>query len=330
MATYKKCRPYADYIVFGLVMSLAPLFVEMGVLRFAYLTIIASVIIYSIAALGLNILLGYAGLVSLGTAGFMGVGAYLAAIFTVDFGMGFFASFVLTIVITSLLGVVVGLVSLRIEGFFLAIATLAIAEVLRQGFIEFVQFTNAFGGRSADYPHIFGHTLSRNGTFWLLVAFLVLFMIISHNIQNSYIGRALSAMRGSEAAAAAMGVNIFKYRLVAFAIATAYAGASGVLYMHFIRFTFPNTWVLTLSLTLFAAVIIGGTRSIAGVVLGSFIVFGMPDLILSNLPVIGGIGGMAFVFTGVLIIVIMLFYPAGLINIRHSIKKLFVKRGGRL
>ena len=328
MGAINKYRPYLDYVVFGLLLMTLPLLVNIGVVRFGDLTIIAGVIIYAIVALGLNVLMGYAGLVSLGTAGFMGVGAYLTAFFTQDLGFGFLPSLLLTMVITSVLGILVGLISLRVEGFFLAMATLAVAEILRQVFIEFSAFTNGFSGKTAGFPSFFGVSLTRNTTFILLVVFLVIAMVVTHNLAHGYIGRALSAMRGSEAAASAMGVNVFKYRLIAFAVSTAYAGLGGILYMHFIRFTLPTTWVFTMSLMLFAAVVIGGVRSVAGTVVGAFIVFGAPDLILTNLPVIGDVNGMPFVFTGILIIIVVLYYPAGLVYIWHDVKKFIRKRRG--
>ncbi len=132
-------------------------------------------------------------------------------------------------------------------------------------------------------------------------------------------------MRGSEAAAQAMGVNLLKYRLMAFGIATLYAALGGVLYVHFIRFAYPSGWNVNLSLQILAVVVIGGMRTIIGPVIGSFIVFGVPELILKQLPIIGNIDGLAYIFTGVLIIVVILFYPNGLIYIGHDIKKLFKK-----
>jgi branched-chain amino acid transport system permease protein len=322
---YKKYRPYTDYIVFGLLLSLIPLLVNLRVIRFAYLTIIAGVIVYAIVTLGLNLLMGYAGLVSLGTAAFMGVGAYLAAFLTQDLGMDFLPSIILTVIVTSLLGIVVGLISLRVEGFFLAMATLAVAEILRQIFIEFTSFTGSFVGRNAGFPVFFGYTFNRNQTFLLLVVFLVIAMFVTHNFANSYTGRALSAMRGSEAAASAMGINIFRYRLIAFSVSTAFAGLGGALYMHFIRFTFPNVWMFSLALMLVAAVVIGGIRSVSGSIIGAFLVFGAPALILANLPVIGDVNGLDFIFTGILIIIIAMYYPAGLVYVGHDVKRLWHK-----
>jgi branched-chain amino acid transport system permease protein len=280
--------------------------------------------------------MGYGGLVSLGTAGFMGVGAYLTAILTVDVGLPFFLVLLITVAVTVLLGIIVGLVSLRVEGFFLAIATLVLSEILRRVFMQ-LEIFNGFAGRSIpNFPTIFGHTLNRNETYWLLVIFLVLAMMITYNIFKSPTGRAMSAMRGSEPAARAMGINIFRYRLLTFAVATGFAGLAGSLFMYFMRFTNPHQWILILSLQIFAVVVIGGVRSVAGTVLGAFIVFGTPDLIFSNLPVIGDVHGLAFVFTGVLIVVVVLFSPLGLIYLWYNlwykfkafVRKIFRKKRG--
>lgn len=319
---YKKTKPYSSYILFGILLSLLPIFVQLGFLKYSYLTTIASILIYSIVALGLNLLVGYSGLVSLGTAGFMGLGTYLAAYLTADLGLPFELSLLISVAVPMVIGILTGLVSLRIEGYYLAIATLAISEILRKIFVEFEFITNGFSGKQAAYPTLLGVIkLGRNGTFFLIVAFLVLIMIITHNIINSYTGRALSTMRGSEAAAQAMGINIFKYRLLSFAVAVAFSALGGVLYVHFVKYTYPNAWSLTLSLNILAVILIGGIRSIPGTVLGAFVVFGVPDLILKRLPIIGGIDGMAYIFNGILIIVVILFYPTGLINIKHSFTK---------
>lgn len=322
IAKYKKGKPYTDYLLFGILLLLLPIFVELGLLKYSYLTTIASILIYSIVALGLNLLVGYSGLVSLGTAGFMGLGTYLAAYLTADLGLPFELSLLISVAVPMIIGVLTGLVSLRIEGYYLAIATLAISEILRKVFVEFEWITNGFSGKKAAYPELLGFIkLDRNGTFILIVVFLVAVMIITHNIINSYTGRALSTMRGSEAAAQAMGINIFKYRLLSFAVAVAYSALGGVLYMHFVKYTYPNAWTLTLSLNILAVIIIGGIRSIPGTILGAFVVFGVPDLILKRLPIIGGIDGMAYIFNGIMIIIVILFYPTGLIYIKNKFKK---------
>ncbi|MDF2951163.1 MAG: leucine/isoleucine/valine transporter permease subunit [Anaerocolumna sp.] len=322
----KSNSPYKQYLLFGLVLLLIPVLVHIGVIKYSFLTIIASILIYSIVALGVNLLVGYSGLVSLGTAGFMGMGTYLAAYFTADLKLPFEISLIISVAVPMIIGVVTGLVSLRIEGYYLAIATLAISEILRKVFVEFDVVTNGFSGKDADYPTMLGFfELDRNSTFILIVVILIAVMFITHNFINSYTGRALSTMRGSEAAAQAMGINIYRYRLLSFAVAVGYAALGGVLYIHFIKYTYPNAWTLLFSLNILAVIIIGGVRSIPGTILGAFIVFGVPDLILKNLPVIGDIDGLAYVFNGVLIIVVILLYPAGLIHFWHNTKMKLAK-----
>lgn len=323
----KKGNPIRNYIIFGLLLLLLPVLVNAGIIQYSYITIISSILIYSIVALGLNLLVGYSGLVSLGTAGFMGLGTYLAAWFTADLNLPFELSLILSIAIPMLVGILTGLVSLRIEGYYLAIATLAISEILRKVFVEFDFITNGFSGKSAAYPKLLGFwKLDRNLTYGLIVVFLIIIMIITYNIVNSYTGRALSTMRGSEAAAQAMGINISRYRLLAFAIAVGYAALGGVLYVHFIKYTYPNAWILGFSLNILAVIVIGGIRSIPGTIVGAFVVFGIPDLVLKKLPVIKDIDGLAYIFTGVLIIVVILFYPAGVVNIWNDIKRKLFKR----
>jgi branched-chain amino acid transport system permease protein len=109
-------------------------------------------------------------------------------------------------------------------------------------------------------------------------------------------------------------------------LAVGYSALGGVLYIHFIKYTYPNAWTLLFSLNILAVIIIGGVRSIPGTILGSFIVFGVPDLILKNLPVVGKIDGLAYIFNGVLIIVVILLYPAGLIQLWTNVKIKFAKR----
>lgn len=328
IAKMKKGNPIRNYILFGIVLLLLPILVEIGIVQYSHITIFASILIYAIVSLGLNLLVGYSGLVSLGTAGFMGLGTYLAAYFTADLKLPFEISLIISVAIPMIIGVITGLISLRIEGYYLAIATLAISEILRKVFVELDFVTNGFSGKSANYPKLLGFfQLDRNLTYVLVVIFLVLIMIITHNFVNSYTGRALSTMRGSEAAAQAMGINIYRYRLLAFAVAVGFAALGGVLYMHFIKYTYPNTWTLAFSLNILAVIIIGGVRSIPGTIVGSFIVFGVPDLILKKLPVIGQIDGMAYIFNGVLIIVIILFYPMGLVHLWSDVKrKLMIKK----
>ncbi len=314
------------YIIFGVFLCLIPTLQQVGILESATVIVIGTVMFYSIVAIGLNVLLGYSGLISLGTAGFMGLGSYLAAYMTSDLGMPFIVSVLVSVSIPLAIGLVIGLISLRIEGYYLAIATLGVSEILKQVFVEMEFLTGGFSGKNAAYPKLFVFKLDRQWTFIFIAVILVIILIVTENFIKSRTGRAMLTMRGSESAAKAMGINILRYKLTAFAVATLYASLAGVLYVHFIRFSYPSGWNLTLSLQILAVIVIGGMRTISGPILGSFVVFGVPELILKRLPIIGNIDGLAFIFTGVLIIGVILFYPNGLIHIGTDIKRYWTKR----
>jgi branched-chain amino acid transport system permease protein len=316
-------NPYVQFILFGLVLATLPIMAQtFPFVKSGYIITIGGTLIYAIAALGLNLLLGYSGLISLGTAGFMGLAAYISAYLTVDLGWPFLASMAVAVIIPTLIGILVGLVSLKIEGMYLAIATLAVSEVIRKTFEEFDMFTNGFSGKAAKFPAFFNISLDRASTYYLIVIVMVLVMILMYNMVNGQLGRALNAMRGSEAASQAMGVNLLKYRLIAFAFATAFAALSGVLYVHFVRYSYPSIWSLKLSLDFLAMIIIGGLRSIYGTVLGAFIIFAVPDLFLKQIPYFNQL---SYMFNGILIILVIMFYPNGIVNLRHDIKKWWKK-----
>jgi branched-chain amino acid transport system permease protein len=139
---------------------------------------------------------------------------------------------------------------------------------------------------------------------------------------NGRLGRALNAMRGSEAASQAMGVNLLNHRLIAFALATMYAAIAGVLYVHFVKYSYPTIWSLNLSLNFLAMIVIGGLRSIYGTLLGAFIVFAVPDLLLKQVPFFSDL---SYVLNGILIIVVIIFYPNGLVHMFTDLKRFIVK-----
>ncbi|MFP3155120.1 branched-chain amino acid ABC transporter permease [Lachnospiraceae bacterium ZAX-1] len=324
---------YLRFCLFGLLLCVLVLLTNAGLMKTSTLSYLGNVLVYAVAALGLNLLLGYSGLISLGTAGFMGLGAYLAAYVTGDLGIhvgiSFWIALLAAIFIPTLIGVLIGAISLRVRSIYLGIATLCISEILHKTFEEASFITGGMQGKKAKYPIIFGFEFDRNATFILFVIILVLVMMLTYNIVNGQMGRALHAMRGSEVAAQAMGINLLKYRLIAFAIATAYAGLAGLMYVFFVKFSYPDVWTLNLSLYILAAVVIGGLRSIYGSVIGAFVVWAVPDLILKNLPVIQDINGMAYIFNGILIILVIIFFPNGLsglgIIIKNAILRLFKK-----
>jgi branched-chain amino acid transport system permease protein len=315
---------YTKFTVLGLFLFLVPLLSELDVIRYSTVSLIAYIVIYTIVAMGLNILLGYSGLMSLGTAGFVGFGAYGVVYFSNTMGMPYELAALATIIIASLIGLFIGLFSLKVEGVYLAISTLAVGEIFGEVFRRVTWFTNAFGGVHYDYPTLFGFIeLNRNFTYIFLVIIMVLMMVVMYHITRSKTGRALMAMSRSKSSAQAMGVSVSQYKLTAFLIATVFATIGGILYASFYRYVQPLDWNLMLTLLVLAMVVVGGMKSIFGTFLGVVIIYGVPKLWLEDL--FSGIDGVAYIFSGILIIVVVMYYPYGLIHLGVDIKRMYLK-----
>jgi branched-chain amino acid transport system permease protein len=316
------------YVLFGLVLSLMPLLSEMGIMKNSTVRIIGFVVIYTIVALGLNLLLGFSGLVSLGTAGFMGFGAYMFIFISNHVFDGFLFAMSVTLLLSVGLGIIIGLLSIKVEGIYLAIGTLFVGEILLQIFRSVGWFTNGFSGTRIHHPmfHLFftNITLTRNTTYLFMVLILILVMIGMYNLVNSRTGRALMAMSRSEHAAQAMGISIIKYRLIAFILATVLATLGGVLYASYFGYVDPTPWNLNRSLLFIAMVVVGGYKSIFGTALGAFIIHAVPEMYLKD--IFSGNPEFSYIFAGVLIIVVIMFYPNGSVYLWHDLKKLYYKR----
>jgi len=294
----------------------------------ATVTLAASMVYTAIAALGINVLLGYSGQISLGHAAFMGLSANLSAYLTKQLELPFLLAVLLAVLAPLLIGLILGAIAVRLEGFYLAIATLGFGEILRQLFIEMDWFTGGFSGASAKYPTIFGHTFSKNEMYIFMVALLVVLMMLVYNLVHSSTGRAMIAMKSSRSAAMAMGVNVFQYKLISFAISSVFAGLAGVCYVHFFRHVDPTVWTAGLSLNLIAIVVIGGGATVGGAVVGAVVMHGLPEL-MKEMPIVGEIPGVPLLIVGILMVIMLIFYPRGLIHIPRDIVNFFQKRAAR-
>ncbi len=308
-------NPYFKYIL-GSIIFVIIVFIDLQLGLFASRTVnlLIRVVYFSVVAIGFNILLGYAGQISLGHAAFMGFGAYLTAFISNNYGLGFLPTIILSGLIPMVFGVILGLVALRLERLYLAIATLGIGVTIEFVFREWVWFTNGFSGARLSRPEIFGFAFN-NSRHFLLLSTIILFIVIlfTYNLINSKTGRALSAMRDSGHAAQAMGISLFKYKLIAFALSAFYVGIAGSLYAYAERYVHPSTWGAELSLDMLAMVVIGGLASIGGSVTGAgFLVF-VPRLV-QDLPLIGEITNINFILTGLAMILVIRFMPIGIYN----------------
>lgn len=249
-----------------------------GFLNPYYVDIVVFLFIYILLGLGLNLITGYAGQVSLGHAAFYGIGAYTSAILSVKGGMNVWLSIFLAIVITFMISALLGLPSLRIREDFLAITTLGLG-LIAQSFFKNAEITGgAYGIGSIPAPSLFGMELT-NGGYLLLVLLVMLLGIYGvKKMVASRIGRAWMVIREDETVAQAMGINTFYYKVLVFAIGGAYAGAGGALFAHKVSFVSADSFGTTISLTLLSMIVLGGLGSIRGTLFGVSFLYLVPEI----------------------------------------------------
>ncbi len=272
------------------------------------------VIYYGIVALGFNVLLGYGGQISLGHAAFMGLGAYLTAYLAGNYQLNFLPVLLISGLIPMFFGTALGLVALRLERLYLAIATLGLGVTIQQVFQEWTAFTGGFSGVRVPRPEMFGYVFAHSHHYLLLISLILLaVMILSYNFARSRTGRALKAMRDSEYAARSLGINLVKYKLLAFAASSFYVGIAGSLYAYAERFVHPQIWGVELSLDMLAMVVIGGLASIPGSLFGAAFLVLIPQ-ISRTIPLLNRITNINFILTGLAMIFVIKFMPMGIYN----------------
>jgi branched-chain amino acid transport system permease protein len=320
------------------VAALAALFILVVPLVFGayFVTILNLILIAIVGALGLNILLGYTGQISIGQGAFMSVGAYTAANLIVRLGLPFWITIPAGGLMAALVGTIVGIPSLRIKGIYLAIATLA-AQLIIEWTINHVHWIS--GGIQASIeiprPSLFGHKItSEPGIYLFLMFFVVLAIVATQNLVRSRIGRAFIAVRDQDIAAEIIGINIFRYKLYAFAISSFYAGVAGVLESYYLGIANYEQFQLDVSIDYLAMVIIGGLGSILGSIFGAVFVTLLPIVTRWGLQASGGlffaqssldniIPSLRLVIFGGLIILFLVVEPDGLARLWRNIRNYF-------
>jgi branched-chain amino acid transport system permease protein len=305
------------------------------------LLLVAEGCVFGIGAIGLNIITGYAGQVSLGHAFFVGIGAYTAAALSGDpdgevlgFGITSLPVWLLAAgLMAGLTGLLVAPLVARLRGLYLAIVTLGLVFIGMYVFREWTDLTGGPGvGRPAAVPELFGYRFDEAGeflsraqkTYLLMVVLLVIFALLARNLMRSRTGRALAAVRDRDIAAAVIGVDLTRYKMIAFAVSSFYAGVAGAL-LYVITGTFvPETFGLLLSVQFIAMILIGGVATISGSIMGALFITLLPR-ISSEIPGIGFIedisngeitvNEVAAILYGLLIIVFLIFEPRGLYGI---------------
>jgi branched-chain amino acid transport system permease protein len=301
-----------------------------------YLSVINLVLIAIVGALGLNILVGYTGQISVGHAAFMSVGAYTAANLAVHLQLPFWVTLPAGGLMAALIGAVVGIPSLRIKGLYLAIATLA-SQLIIEWIINHTPAISGGAQASIEVPRpvFMGHEIKSQGDLYYFLLFFAVFATLAAlNIVRSRIGRAFVAIRDQDIAAEIIGINIFRYKLLSFAISSFYAGVCGVLYTYYFGIANYEAFQIGVSIDYLAMVIIGGLGSILGSIFGAIFVTMLPIVLRLVMEPLGGlffdagelsgmIASTRLILFGCLIILFLVLEPEGLNRLWRNIRNYF-------
>lgn len=279
------------------------------------------VLCFAFAAIGLNLLTGFAGLISIGHGAFFGVGAYVTAILVAEHGWPHSGALVASALAAFLLGVLIGLPALRIRGLYLALVTLALATL----FPEFVKrYSDVTGGtqglrvpkvRAPDWTGL----ANDQWQYYVILTMLVIVFVLVRNLVKSRVGRALIASRDNETAAETMGVNLALYRVLIFGLSAMLAGMGGALLVWKDNFVDPGQYGIDLSITILVTVVVGGTATLLGPLIGAFFVTFLPEWMPRDRPELSPV-----IFGGSLI-ALMMVAPGGIMGLARRIQGLVLR-----
>jgi branched-chain amino acid transport system permease protein len=317
-------------VILLVAMAAAPLLLSTYLL--SYLTIILFTLV---GVLGLTILTGFTGLISLGHVGFLMLGAYAYAIGVTRLNLPPEAALLLSAAVPAVFGLIVGIPSLRLHGLYLAITTLAFSYIVSAGILAGGKFTGAGRGIMVMRPVILGMDLSSDRAFyWFCLGVCILAVLVTLNVRRSYIGRALVAIRDNDIAARTMGINLVRFKLLAFLLSAALTGVAGALMAMYLSIVSVEGFPFLLSIEALAIVIVGGLGSVLGAVLGTVFIVAMPEVFSALVSTAGG--RLADVLTtsaheiksvlyGLAIIGFLRFDPRGLRGIWHDVRHAWVQ-----
>ena len=315
-------NPVIQFVLLGVAFVLLQVLRLIGLVPNKYIVVASNVMIYTIVSTGFALLLGYAGLASLGSSCFVGLGAYCAFYCLTQWGLPYIISILMALAISLLIGLSIGFISLRVQGLFLGIITMGLSEIIRIVLKNINSDTVFIRSR---FLKLFGVAAS-NYMYFAIAVMMVIVLILIYNLMHSPTGRNMLAMKNSTSAAQAFGVNLLKYRVLAFILACMLASLTGIGYASIgnsVTAANPSDPAvsLTLSLNVLAAVIIGGYKSLWGTFIGTAFVFGLQPLFYAVVPNFANkLSPYISLIIGALMIVIMMFYPGGFYQMFYSAK----------
>lgn len=297
-----------------------------------YVSVANLMAIAVIGALGLNILVGFTGQISIGHGAFIGVGAYTVGVLTTKFGLSFWAALPLAGLAAAAVGALFGVPSLRLKGLYLAIATLAAQVIIEFTIIHWTSLTGGSAGIVLQPVSLGPYSLANDRVFYYFVLLLVIFAVVfTFNLFRSRVGRAFMAVRDRDIAAAVMGINLLRYKVLAFALSSFYAGTAGALLAGYTRVITPENFTIDVSIQYLAMIIIGGLGSVLGSVYGAVFMMLLPiglralaDFLGTFFPNIEHLLlAMQTALFGLIIILFLIFEPEGLAKLWKDVKNYF-------
>src|SRR5437762_11626289 len=303
--------------VLGVIPGVAPGYV---------LYLVSLALIYAIVAIGLGILIGHTGQISLGHAGFFAIGAYTSALLTLRLGVPFVVAVLLAGSITAAVGFLLGLPALRLSGPYLAVATLGFGLAIPQLVVWQRSWTGGSSGLHglplASLPLGPLTILFRTDQdyYYLAAAVLIALTIFARNVVTGHTGRAFAAIRDSEIAARAMGVDLVRYKTTAFALSALYAGIAGGLYAHTLHGISPEDFTVLLSVDFLTMIVLGGLGSVGGALSGALLLTFLQNA-LTRLPVVHDFKNLYIVVLGAILILTIAFLPHGLAGVMRSFRQ---------
>ena len=324
----------AWFVIFLIIVALFLIASFFGIGANEYHSYIANLILVNlVAAIGLQLLIGFTGLLSLGHAAFMGVGAYTSALLITGAGFPFLLSILCGGIVASVSGIIVGIPPPRIKGFYLMAATFAFQIVIEYIIIHWDAVTRGIRGIELPTPYVFGISLEKNQAFFIFLFILTMFLMWgAKNLVRSKIGRAFITVRDNDISAEIIGVPIFGYKLLSFAISSFYAGVAGALYASMLRTAIPEDYQFIISIIFLAMVLVGGLGMLVGTVFGVIFMTLMPVLLDRGLAFIAQVydpnvtmllGPLKEFIFGGLIILFIIFEPEGLVGIWIRVRDYF-------
>lgn len=295
------------YIALLAIGILAPFMVES---EYVMHTLIMAAI-YALLTMGLNIITGFAGQLSLGHAAFFGIGAYTAALLTLRLGVNFFVAMGCSAVLAGLMGMMLGFPALKLRGPYLVICTIGFVQIMHEVFLNWISLTRGpMGIVGIDYPPVLSigpwnidFSIPINYYFLVLSAVIVTFLVIL-SLLNSKVGRALKAIREDEIAAECAGINLTYYKLIAFSIGAVFAGVAGAFYAHYIGYISPDSFILLESINILVMLVLGGMGTMIGPIVGAA---GVTFL----LEYLRFLAEFRLIFYGFVLMVVMVVAPGG-------------------